>query len=181
MTSAVAVSALALGFTVGAFWWIQVRHGRLETYVSEVYAGYIGNGFKLRLPLTIYNTGARTLVVTDLRLVFIDQGWTARAQLFRRTVKPETHDVDDFPHPYPVAGRSTTSKFVEFGSTAWAPDVDTRYRLRVEARVGTSQQWASLTSFELDSPAADTANVFIARSRLQQEDTDQRQGQLEPD
>jgi hypothetical protein len=135
--AAVIVAVFALLFTVASFWWIQVRRGRLVSYEPQTYAGYVsGGGFRFRLPLTIYNTGARTLVVIDLRLSFVDQDETAPVITFRRSVKPRTDDVEDFAHPFAVPGRSAVTRFVEFGTKHWAPDPDTWYRLKVEARTG---------------------------------------------
>jgi len=105
--AAVTVAALALLFTVASFWWIQVRRGRLVSYEPQTYSGYImGGGFRLRLPLTIYNTGATTLVVIDLRLSFVEQDVTAPVITFRRSVKAMTGDVEDYAHPFAVPGRS---------------------------------------------------------------------------
>jgi hypothetical protein len=160
-----AVAALALVFTIGSFWWIQVRRGQLVSYEPQTYSGYIMSGFRLRLPLTIYNTGARTLVVIDLRLRFVDQDVTAPVITFRRTVKATTGDVEDFAHPFAVPGRSAVSRFVEFGTKHWAPDPDTWYRLRVEVRTGDDGEWSELLEFELSSPEKEKAGIYIAYRR----------------
>jgi hypothetical protein len=164
--AAVIVAALALLFTVASFWWIQVRRGRVVSYEPQTYSGYImSGGFRVRLPLTIYNTGARTLVVVDLRLSFVDQDVTVPVITFRRTVKPTTGDLEDFAHPFAVPGRSAVSRFVEFGTKHWAPNPDTRYRLRVEARTGDDGEWSKLLEFELSSPEKEKAGVYIAYRR----------------
>jgi hypothetical protein len=164
--AAVTVAALALLFTVASFWWIQVRRGRLVSYEPQTYSGYImGGGFRLRLPLTIYNTGATTLVVIDLRLSFVEQDVTAPVITFRRSVKAMTGDVEDYAHPFAVPGRSAVTRFVEFGTKHWAPDPDTWYRLRVEARTGDDGEWSELLEFELSSPEKEKAGVYIAYRR----------------
>ncbi|MGH2473846.1 MAG: hypothetical protein ACRDIL_01165 [Candidatus Limnocylindrales bacterium] len=164
--TAVIVAALALVFTVASFWWIQVRRGRLVSYEPQTYSGYVmSDGFRFRLPLTIYNTGATTLVVIDLRLRFVDQDATVPVITFRRSVKPGTNDVEDFAHPLAIPGRSAVTRFVEFGSKHWVPDPDTRYRLRVEARTGDDGKWSELVRFELSSPEQETAHAYIAYRR----------------
>jgi hypothetical protein len=164
--AAVLVAALALLFTVASFWWIQVRRGRLVSYEPQSYSGYlIGAGFRFRLPLTIYNTGARTLVVTDLRLSFVDLDSIAPVITFRRSLKPTKDDVEDFAHPFAVSGRSAVSRFVEFGSNHWAPAPDTWYRLRVEARASDDGRWSELLEFELSSPPREKAQAYIAHPR----------------
>jgi hypothetical protein len=163
---AVLVAALALLFTVASFWWIQVRRGRLVSYEPQSYSGYVmGDGFRFRLPLSIYNTGARTLVVIDLRLCFVDLDVTVPVITFRRSLKPTSDDVEDFAHPFAVPGRSVVSRFVEFGSNHWAPAPDTRYRLRVEARAGDDGEWSELVRFELSSPEKEKARAYITYRR----------------
>lgn len=163
MTSVI-VAALALLFTVASFWWIQVRRGRLVSYEPQTYSGYTtSGGFRFRVPLTIYNTGARTLVVTDLRLRFVDQDVAVPMITFRRTVRPGTDDVEDFAHPLTIPGRSAVSRFVEFGTNHWAPAPDTWYRLGVEAR--DDRGWSELVRFELSSPEKEKAHAYITYRR----------------
>jgi hypothetical protein len=131
----------------------------------KAYSGYIGGGFRFRLPLTIYNTGARSLVVTDLRLSFVDLDATAPVITFRLSLKPKTDDVEDFAHPFAVPGRSAVSRFVEFGTNQWEPAPDTWYRLRVEARPGDDGEWSELVEFELLSPPREKAHAYIAHRR----------------
>jgi hypothetical protein len=161
-----AVAALALVFTVASFWWIQVRRGRLVSYEPQTYSGYtMSGGFRFRLPLTIYNTGARALVVIDLRLSFVEQNVTVPVISFRRTIKATSGDVEDFAHPFAIPGRSAVSRFVEFGTNHWAPDPDTWYRLRVEVRTGDDGDWSELLEFKLSSPEKAKASAYIAYRR----------------
>lgn len=166
MSAALVVSALALAFTIGSFWWLQARKGRLVSYEPQTYASHIGQDrFRLRLPLTIYNTGARSIVVTDLRVVFVDAGVAVPVITFRHTLRPEPDDVSDYAHPFPVPGRQAVSRFVEFGRQDWAPAIDTRYRLRLTVRSGGSLDWSELTSFDLTTPDVDTASPCITHRR----------------
>jgi hypothetical protein len=64
---ALAVSGLALGFTIASFWWLHARTGSLEAAAPRSYA--FADKVRLRLPFTFFNTGAKALIVTDLRLL----------------------------------------------------------------------------------------------------------------
>jgi hypothetical protein len=163
----VVVACFALLFTVTSFWWIHVRRGHLVSYEPQVFAGYVlQHQFRLRLPLTIYNTGARTLTVTDLRAVFQDEGVIVPVITFRHSLKPVSGDVADFAHPFPVGGRQAVSRFVEFGlKSGWAPAKGTKYRVRIDVRSGDSAEWAPLTNFALTTPTPETASSYIAHRR----------------
>ena len=116
--AAIVVAACALAFTVGSFWWIQLRRGNLQSYEPQTYSGYIqASSFRLRLPLTIYNTGARTLVVTDLRVLFVAPPQSlSRPSPFDPTIKPLSSDTLDFVHPFAVPGRqAVTSSWSSVG------------------------------------------------------------------
>jgi hypothetical protein len=159
---ALMISAFALVFTIGAFWWIQVRRGHLVSYPPDVYSGYLGQqGFRLRLPLTIYNTGAKTLVVVDLRATFVAESTAAPAITFRSSLKPVKDDVLDFAHPFPVDGRRAVMWFVEFGRSDWSPQPKTRYEVRVDARAGDRRMWSELVRVTLTTPNAETASHYI--------------------
>src|SRR5690606_13063582 len=118
----VIVATSALTFAVASFWVIQVRRGRLVGHVPQVYAGAFNpTPFRFRLPLTIYNSGARSLVVTDIRLIFVDADMTVPVIAYRGAMKPGAeHDSLDFAHPFAIPGRQAVSKFVEFGGDGWS-------------------------------------------------------------
>lgn len=67
---AVLVAVLALVFTIASFWWLHARRGSLEVAPPRSYAFH--EMVRLRLPLTFFNTGAVALIVSDLRLVVIE-------------------------------------------------------------------------------------------------------------
>src|SRR3954467_7179760 len=69
LTPSVAPAVSALLFTVGSFWWIQVRRGRLRCYTSHTYSGsYAPNKLVFVLPLVLHNPAPAPLIVADLRL-----------------------------------------------------------------------------------------------------------------
>jgi hypothetical protein len=161
----VIVGSLALIFAVASFWVIQVRRGRLVGHVPQVFAGAFNpTTFRFRLPLTIYNSGARSLVVTDIRLIFVDDDMTVPVIAYRGAMKPGAeHDSLDFAHPFAIPGRQAVSKFVEFGGDGWAPELETEHRVRVEVR--TDRDWVELVSFDLTTPTAETGRAYITHRR----------------
>ena len=130
------VAACALLFTVGSFWWLYARPGRLLMTEVRTFAALIQTGGAvLRIPVTLYNTGAKPLVVADLRLSLASAGLAsmALAANFRKSVRTSEDDVDDFTYPFVVPGRSVVTKFVEFGAkpTIMATGEPTLARLEV--------------------------------------------------
>ena len=106
MTPALLVSVAALIFTVASFWWLQARRGKLIMSSIPAFSGYVATDRRLgvRLPILLYNTGARTRLVDELRLVFPswDDG-QAQWPTFHPTLKPQSgdEDTDDLAGPYP--------------------------------------------------------------------------------
>jgi hypothetical protein len=120
VTPSLVVSGLALLFTVGTFWWLNARPGRLRMTEIRTFAAAVRpSRALLRIPVTLYNTGAKPLVVADLRLSLISAGLSSvsTATNFRKSIRTSGDDVEDFPHPFVVPGRSVVTKFVEFAPT----------------------------------------------------------------
>lgn len=95
MTPALLVSVAALIFTVASFWWLQARRGKLILSGITAFSGYVATdrGLGIRLPILLYNTGARTRLVDELRLVF--PSWDpgqAQWETFHPTLKPQSGD-----------------------------------------------------------------------------------------
>lgn len=118
MTAPVFIACLALLFTVGSFYWLQARKGRLRLYPVVTFSGYMDSArMILRLPVIIYNSGARPRVVTALRLVALDDNGSRvvmECQSFRKTISPETGDREDSAHAYAIAGRQVSTKHAQF-------------------------------------------------------------------
>lgn len=154
-----AVAACALGFTVAAFWWLNARRGTIEAAEPGAYA-YGSPPSMLRLPLVLYNNGARALVVADMRLVIETEagrdplGWiTTRNQL-----KPARDDGHRFATPFAIPGRSAYEVIAEFGDEQhWRPPPRSRQRLRLDARVHPSRNWTTVETFDWWPPPADAA------------------------
>jgi hypothetical protein len=148
------ISLLALLFTIGAFWWLHARQGKLKSWEPHSFA-FHGDAalMLLRLPLVLYNTGARPIVVQNLRLSFPDEPsailslpWrTERTQL-----KPESGDGHQLPAVFAVQGRQAEQHFMEFGGPFAGIELAARdYRVLIQARLGHTKDWQDLLSFTL--------------------------------
>ena len=118
---------------------------------------------RLRLPLAFYNTGARALLVSDLRLVVDDR---ARPPLRWATTQETLRAIEGdfaFPTPFAVGGRRTREVIVEFGDAlAWFPELESKYRMTVEAQVHPATEWKELISFDWWAPpSADKLGTYI--------------------
>jgi hypothetical protein len=124
---------------------------------SEPHAYAFTNLVRLRLPFAFFNTGARALIVEDLRLV-VPEPQRSSLQWFttRRTLRPEPEDGHAFATPFAVQGRSTREVIVEFGDNQkWEPAPAERHLLRVEARILGEADWVEVVKFEWWSPVSD--------------------------
>lgn len=163
----VAVALLALVFTVASFWWIWLRRGKLVATAPRYYASVsTTHTLRIRFPIVVRNTGARPLVVEDLRMLVAGEtlDWTTT----RSTVKPQDKsvgDVVDVASPFAVAGRETLPVIAEFGTDgpSWRPDPATPYLVVIEAVVRGS--WKVLAEFTWWTPATDLGAYIAHRNR----------------
>lgn len=178
LTPALVVSILALLFTVGSFWWIQARRGRLKSFPPLSYAGvFTERDLVLSLPLVLHNTGPAPIVVLDFRLR-IDKTeqqfeWTQddgqpdeRALLpfymSWRSVQGQLEPAGSrggerhMPSPFPVEGRRAVERFIEFGrrSPALLP-LNGPYTATVEVKLAHRSAWSLLLSFPLHTELAE--------------------------
>jgi hypothetical protein len=153
ITPSVAVAVMALFVTIGSFWWIQVRRGRLQCYTSHVYTGCFGpKKLVFILPLVLHNPAPAPLVVVDLRLrvnvlgnrrnkdfaeLPIDLRWIAS----HSAVYPK-NETRTFAAPFAVDGRKAVEKYIEFQQDA-PPTLleDGPYQVTVEALVEPQHYW----------------------------------------
>ncbi|MGW3272309.1 hypothetical protein ACWDFH_12670 [Streptomyces kronopolitis] len=147
------VAACALVFTVASFWWLNARQGRLEAWEPLTFSGAVTpSQSRLRFPVVIYNTGARPIVVRDLRLSFHDDAvlttplpWTSS----RSHIRPEKDDGLKMPAVFVVAGRTAEQLFIEFGTTkprCFVPEAR-QYRASIDAILGHQNDWHPLVTF----------------------------------
>jgi hypothetical protein len=122
----------------------------------------------LRLPLVLYNTGARPIVVQNLRLFFpeetaamADMPW----RITRTKLRPDPDDYKDLPAAFAVPGRTAQHVFIEFGGPF--PGVVPRgrdYLVRIEAKLGHKAEWTHLLTFTLHAQHITAPTQYIAYS-----------------
>ena len=171
--AALAVSLMALVFTIGSFWWLNARTGALTATRPRAYA--FAKTVRLRLPLAFFNTGATALMVEDLRVVVdsdperspLRWGWD------RALLRPGEDDGFAFATPFSVEGRRTKELIAEFGDNlGWSPAPASEHRLRLQAIVSPSEDWVDLVTFQWWAPASEESmRRYIAHRNAPQADT----------
>jgi hypothetical protein len=164
----VAVASLALLFTVGSFWWLNARQGRLKSYEPQSFAACrTPDKLRLLFPLVFYNSGATPIVVQDMRLSFPEESrW--KAPLPWTTTRSQLSPSSDgwtFPAVFSIAGRAAQQMFIEFGGpfpivTPLARD----YRIRIEVKVVHRKRWIQLVTFTLRAAHVTEPERYIAYS-----------------
>jgi hypothetical protein len=153
--ASVVVAIAALIFSVASFWWIQARRGKLTSFPPQTFSGHLSiDSSTIRLPLSIFNNGAAPIITTDLRLRLRtpnNEEILMGAQTIRRSLKPESDDVDDFMHPICIPGRAVVSKHIEFESRVPPQKLllGTPVTAIVEGMQDHGSEWIELVSFTL--------------------------------
>ncbi|MFD3480573.1 hypothetical protein [Streptomyces sp. NPDC058695] len=154
LSAASIVSVSALLFTVASFWWLNARQGRLESWEPHSFAAIVrGSMIRLRLPLVFHNSGAKPIIVQDLRLSFPDEPashlpllWTSSAS----RLQPGPDEESELPTGFVVAGREARKLFIEFEAPFSGVVPEARdYKVRIQVRVGHRKGWRSLLTFTL--------------------------------
>jgi hypothetical protein len=169
--TSVILSACALLFTVGSFWWLQARRGRLRSFPPQTYAGvFRTERLQFTFPLVLHNTGPAPIVVLDFRLRIDQDGersslpfllsWQAtQAHLTQVGVQGEQR----LPAPFPVNGRSAVERFVELGMADPPLLLEHGpYTATVEVRLAHRPAWRPLVSF----PDGATVAMFCRRHSM---------------
>ncbi|MFE6825301.1 hypothetical protein [Streptomyces sp. NPDC057690] len=179
LPAAAFVAACALVFTVASFWWLNARQGVLKSWEPHSFAAAVTPQLaRLRFPLVLYNTGAKAIVVIDLRLSFPDEErsviplpWTST----RDRLRPESEDGLRLPAPFVIEGRKAEQVFMEFGAPfpGFVPDARD-YKAVIEARLGhrrlrdhvlrRNKAWLPLLTFTLRAGQIISPGSYIAYS-----------------
>jgi hypothetical protein len=167
-----AIAILALMFTIGSFWWLQARQGKLRSYQPYSLAySQVANQALLRFPLVLYNTGAKPIIVQDLRLSFPAESRVAPLpwRTSRLRLKPTADDGSTLPAPFAVPGRQAQQHFIEFGSDSMdpLPGIDFKegeYRVLIEVLLGHKKKWKQLLSFPLGAKQIKHLSSYTAYS-----------------
>jgi hypothetical protein len=152
---AVAVSVLALVFTVGSFWWQNWRRGRLVVAEPRSYAAAaVGDQLILRLPFVMFNTGAAPIVIQNLRLTFVELleepslPFVATGRGVDPTSDPENRH--ELAAGFPVGGRHALPVVCVFKRERGAFEFEEReYRLRLDGWLLHQDGWRALLEFTL--------------------------------
>jgi hypothetical protein len=166
-TPAVIIAGCALLFTVGSFWWLNARRGRLKSFEPHTFSAVITRD-KVRfvLPLVLHNTGAVPIIIQSFRMRFLDERdsvplpWvTTRLQ-----VRPQKDDWA-FPAVFSVGGRTAYQIFVEFGVPG-APSLGfllnaKDYQVRLEAKLGHRKKWRHILKFTFRAAKIDDPEHYI--------------------
>lgn len=164
---AVGIATLALLFTVGSWWWLNGRRGRLRSFAPHSFA-YVGSdtALRLRFPLVLENTGPTPLVVQDIRLHFPDEPdallpipWTQS----RSELRPGRDDGLALPAVFPVAGHSAEQYFIEFSAPFPGLRLERRcYSVQIDVHLGHRKSWTELLTFPLFVEQVASPEQFIA-------------------
>ncbi|MFC9075747.1 hypothetical protein ACFTY7_01580 [Streptomyces sp. NPDC057062] len=148
------VSVCALIFTVASFWWINARQGHLKSWEPHSFAAIVHcSKARLRLPLVLHNSGAKPIVVQDLRLSFPDEPASHLPLLWISSpsrLQPGPEDEPTFPAGFAVAGREAQQLFIEFEAPFSGFIAEPRdYKVQIQVRVGHRKGWRTLLTFPL--------------------------------
>lgn len=170
--SGTAVAALALLFTVGSWWWLHARRGRLKVADIHNFSGWVtSEELSVRLPLLFENTGARPRVVRYLRLTWgADDGQVVRAEA--HTMFPTLRTVDsslpegqsEYFHAFAVPAFGVLTTYPAF--RVKSPPITPGSPVRVELEELVPRGWKSLGSFDLHTEVL--SNTFLTVSNLEE-------------
>lgn len=142
---AVWIAISALLFTILSFWWLNARKGQIRGHQPAAYTAAVAQDqvFLLRLPLTFYNSGARTRVIHGIRLVIdTDSPTVLRWEHLSKHLHSEEDDFLDFPGPLAIDGRRALQIFPQFtGHFAGGLPEPRNYTARVEILLDNSEKW----------------------------------------
>jgi hypothetical protein len=169
------IACLALVFTIGSFWWLNARQGQLKSFEPHSFAACVTPMLsRFRFPLVLYNTGAKPIIVQNLRLRFPEKGptflpWTTtRSQLM-----PTPDDGPALPAAFSIPGRTAQQIFMEFGAPipfpGGVPAVD--YQAQIDVKVGHHQGWDHLITFTLRTTQMTDPNFYVAYPNIPREVT----------
>jgi hypothetical protein len=160
------IACLALAFTIGSFWWLNARQGSLKSFEPHTFAAAATpQQSRVRLPLVLYNTGAKPIVVQDMRLLFPGREsavlpWTAtRSQLM-----PVPGDKPVLPAVFSILGRTAQQTFIEFGVSfpAGVPAQDCQ--AQIDVKLGHREGWDHLLTFTFRATRITDRDRYITYS-----------------
>lgn len=168
LPAAAVVAACALVFTVSSFWWLNARQGKLRSYPPHTFAAAATlQKTLIRIPLILFNTGPKPIVILDMRLEV--SGASAAATLSwhstRDRLRPESEDGLRLPSVFSVDGRTAEQVFVEFSSPfpGFIPE-PREYRAELKCKFGHRRKWVTVLTFPLHLENIASPGSYIAYS-----------------
>ncbi len=167
-------AVLALTFTIFSFWWMNWRPGSLHVGDIQYFAaGKATEGSAdnpnvdiIALPLILYNTGARPLLLESLRLVSVANG-PLGTLLYEAvdvplvTLQNEKFERDHLFLPtFLKANDVIKQNFVFERRDSTFQYEHCLYHLHLEAKISGSRDWFKLKDIELDFRDAEKIAVF---------------------
>jgi len=154
------ISVCALLFTIGSFWWQNVRTGKLLVTGPRSYVVVAevpdARPLIIKLPFVFCNTGAAYIVIENLRLVIQSQAGDQRPLKFVATLERlEDTQRRTFATQFPIRGREATKVFCEFQRDPGLLVFDARtYAMKLEGQLlNKGTKWIDLCSFPINIPS----------------------------
>ena len=169
--ASVLIACLALLFTITSFWLLNARQGRLRSFEPHSFAAALRQHdlvMLFRFPLVLHNTGAKPIVVQDMRLSFPSESPPDLLLPWRSTrsqIKPEKGDGHAFPAVFSIPGRTAQQMFVEFGGSFPGAIPKVRpYRALIEVKLGHRKKWKRLLQFTIRAEHITEITAYITYS-----------------
>lgn len=161
------ISTLAILFTIGSFWWMNWRRGRLQLWPPRSYAAKGGaDQLTIQLPLVMFNTGPTPIVVRNLRVVLPEEADMPTASFQATVPKLASTEGREWATGFPVRGREAVRVIGQFINKQTGVVFTAKtYVVEVQARLGTGNRWVSLLRFDLkvtDQHLPQLNETFIA-------------------
>jgi hypothetical protein len=157
------IALAALAFTIGSFWWMNVRRGRLRL-VGEPrsFAISTSGGLHLTIPLSFHNSGPTPAWATNLRLNYKTPGLPPSVPFVatRSGVRPQSGEDRALATQAVLAGRESRVICCEFITRPFEcqiPEAEVKAQLEVyEVRTWGRARWRTLG----EVPLRFTSNVI---------------------
>ncbi len=141
------LSACAVSFTIGSFWWLNARLGKLVTNGPQYCFGSFDNEkLAIQLPVVFENTGPKPIVISALRLRFL---YAHRDHLVwvgfsENPLKPNV----EFKSPIAVKGFGAIGKTLYFHREG-VKNLTTEQEVQLEGIWSNKNSWRVLATFKL--------------------------------
>jgi|SRR3990172_6181038 len=147
------ISSLALFFTIFSFWWMNWRRGKLEISNIRTYVAASKDGkIIIELPIILFNSGARPILVENLRLNLYGHDNDRYCLDFIATVnKLGTDENRAFATPFAVHGGKAIELICEFQCKSQKFGFyEGSFELELEGLLGHKVGWRRLRKFILN-------------------------------